>query len=74
MRSTSAPCERHQRAQELRGSAGAACTQVSNMLKCFTLPAARSSDARSQASSGQGGSISFDPLIRQLTSSDVRLG
>ena len=67
---------RVERISEPRNSriAGAACTQVSNMLKCFTLPAARSSDARSHASSGQGGSMSFDPLIRQLTSSDVRLG
>ena len=54
--------------------AGAACTHVSNRLKPLAFPVARSSPARSQASSGHGGSISVEPLMRQLTSSDVRLG
>jgi hypothetical protein len=36
---------------------GAASTQVSKRLKCFASPAARASPARSQASSGQGGSM-----------------
>ena len=36
--------------------------------------AARFSPARSHASSGHGGSMSVEPLMRQLTSSDVRFG
>ena len=42
--------------------AGAACTHVSNMLKRLTFPDARASPARSQASSGHGGSISCGAL------------
>lgn len=54
----SGQCERLTTSGDSR-IAGAACAHVSNMLNRLAFPDARASPARSQASSGHGGSISF---------------